>query len=153
MPSPRVRLVVAAVLFAGWVLYLGFLAATTTQPRVLSRPQFLVSDLYVIADVGGDAENPSDTVTVVEAGGPGAGRKEVRPGAELRVALLAKADKDHGWDGPNQYILPLTRLANGTYMLTPLPRSPGYSGDGMPRLYEATAETRRQLCEIKFAAR
>ena len=66
---------------------------------------------------------------------------------------LAKADKDHGWEGPGSYILPLTRLSDGNYMLTPLPRSPGYSGDGMPRLYEDTDETRRQLCEVEFAAR
>ena len=44
-----VRLLVAALLFAGWLGYLIYLVATTPRtpagaPLVLSRPQILVSD-------------------------------------------------------------------------------------------------------------
>ena len=50
-----VRLAVAAVLFVGWIGYLGFLAATVRNPFVLSRPQFLVSERDMIATFkGGD---------------------------------------------------------------------------------------------------
>jgi len=41
-------------LFLAWISWLAYLAATTTHPLVLSRPQFLVTDLDVIAEVGGD---------------------------------------------------------------------------------------------------
>ncbi len=50
-----VRLAVAAVLFLGWIGYLGYLAATIRNPVVLSRPQFLVSERDMIATFkGGD---------------------------------------------------------------------------------------------------
>src|SRR5262249_46698022 len=50
------RLVLAAVLFAAWMGYLGYLVYTlpkpvNNMPVVLSRPQFLVSDLDVIGDI------------------------------------------------------------------------------------------------------
>ncbi len=38
------RLILAAALFVAWIGMLAILAATTTRPVVLSRPQFLVSD-------------------------------------------------------------------------------------------------------------
>ena len=43
------RLAVTAALFLGWVGYLAYLALFTRNPVVLSRPQFLVSELDVIA--------------------------------------------------------------------------------------------------------
>ena len=45
------RLALSAVLLACWIGYLAYLSATTTHPIVLSRPQFLSADLYVIAEV------------------------------------------------------------------------------------------------------
>ena len=45
-------LAVAAGLFAAWIGYLFYLALTAGHPPVvLSRPQFLVADLWVIAEV------------------------------------------------------------------------------------------------------
>jgi hypothetical protein len=51
MKPSRVRLAVCALLFLGWISWLVYLSATTTRPVVLSRPQFLAADLYVIADL------------------------------------------------------------------------------------------------------
>ena len=53
MKFAAVRLAVAAVLFVGWIGYLGFLVRTTRHPIVLSRPQFLVSQKDVIATYKG----------------------------------------------------------------------------------------------------
>ena len=39
-----VRLAVAAALFAGWVGWLTYLAATASRPVVLSRPQVLAAE-------------------------------------------------------------------------------------------------------------
>src|SRR5262245_50028002 len=51
MKPSRVRLAVCALLFLGWIGWLVYLSATTTRPVVLSRPQLLAADLYVIADL------------------------------------------------------------------------------------------------------
>ncbi|HYV38204.1 MAG TPA: hypothetical protein VE988_21140 [Gemmataceae bacterium] len=59
------RLALSAILFAAWIGYLAYLAATTTDPIVLSRPQFLDADLYVVADVNADATAPDQPVNVV----------------------------------------------------------------------------------------
>ena len=65
------RLAVSAILFAGWIGYLAFLAATTTEPTVLSRPQFLAADLYVVAELGPTRYWPAEPLFVAApAGGP-----------------------------------------------------------------------------------
>src|SRR5262245_56647666 len=51
MKPSRVRLAVCALLFLGWIGWLVYLSATTTRPVVLSRPQFLAADLYVVAEL------------------------------------------------------------------------------------------------------
>jgi hypothetical protein len=50
------RFVAVAVLFALWIAYLGYLVWTLPQspnglPHILSRPQFLVSNLDVVGDI------------------------------------------------------------------------------------------------------
>jgi hypothetical protein len=90
MGKRRTRLAVAAGLFAAWIGWLAFLAATTTHPVVLSRPQFLVSNLYVIADLKGGPDHPEAAVTVREAGGPGAKRDHVAEALAL-CGLVAPA--------------------------------------------------------------
>jgi hypothetical protein len=155
MPSPRVRLAVAAALFVGWLGWLGYLAATGTDTVVLSRPQFLVSNLYVVADLEGGPDHPGDVVTVREASGPAAGEKGVARHAKLTVKNLPLVGRDQGWDGPGEYILALTRNRDGTCLVTATPPSPGYppAGEGrVPggrlRIYPATDRTLRQLRAI-----
>jgi hypothetical protein len=68
------RLIAATVLFLGWIGYLAFLAATTTEPIILSRSQFLAADLYVIAEVDDAPVWPTFPDLVVgTAGLPAAG--------------------------------------------------------------------------------
>lgn len=136
MKPAVVRLVLAVLLFAGWISYLAFLAATTRHPIVLSRPQFLISQLDVVARI----EAPP-RVEVVVVSWPET--TAVKPGEVLTVTNLEDAD---GWQGPGEYILALTREGD-VWRLTPTPPSPGYNG-GSPRVYPATTETRRQLASI-----
>jgi hypothetical protein len=153
MPSPRVRLAVAAALFLGWLGWLGYLAATGTDPVVLSRPQFLVSNLYVVADLEGETDAPHQTVLVREAGGPLPARERPRPGDGLTIANLPQVDRAQGWQGRGRYILPLTR-SNGRTLLTRTPPSPGYPATGHDplnrlRIYPVTSSTLRQLQQIE----
>jgi hypothetical protein len=146
--GPRARLGLAGVLFALWIGYLGFLAATTTRPVVLSRPQLLVSSLYVIADLKAGKEGPEEDVVVRRSGGPAA--KEVKEGERLTILGLAQLGKDEGWEEPGEYILPLSRQPNGSYRITPTPRSPGYAREGPARqhIYRARPQALGQLRDI-----
>src|SRR5262245_1750020 len=146
MNNARIRLVVTAVLFLGWIGWLAYLAATTTRPVVLSRPQFLVSTLDVIAQVEGD--HPALTVTVVEVHWP--------PGQEDwkgKVITVINLPACEGWHGPDTYILPLVKDGE-RFQVASLPTTPGYgsSAGALPpreRIYPLTAETRRQLDSIQ----
>ena len=155
MRAARIRLLLAAGLFLAWIGWLAYLAATTTHPVVLSRPQFLVANLHVIADLKGGAEHPDAEVTVRQAGGPGADPQREKPGSRLTVADLPRIGPGQGWDGPGEYILALTRRPDGTYMVTPLPPSPGYPPESphVPanrlRIYKATPPAREQLQAIQ----
>jgi hypothetical protein len=132
----------AAGLFLAWIGWLAFLAATTTHPVVLSRPQLMVSTLDVIAQVDADDSRPAKTVTVKDVHWPPA-RNEELANKPLVVTNLAQAE---GWDGPGEYILPLIREGKN-YEVAAIPSSPGYSLHQV-RIYRRTAETLRQLQSI-----
>jgi len=153
-----VRLVVAATLFAGWIGWLVYLAATQRNPVVLSRPQLLISDLDVIAQV----DDPKEKVVVKEVY---AWRQNGDPptvGTALEIANLDKCrrfprDNEKAdavppdWQGPGLYILPL-RKVDEHYEVALIPPSPGFSPaliPGPPRIYPLTDETRAQLKAIK----
>src|SRR5689334_762472 len=96
MSRAKMRLLLAAGLFAAWIGWLAYLAATTTRPIVLSRPQFLVSTLDVIAEVKAESDRPAPTVTVKEVHWQQPGGK-VKPGDRLTVANLSTCQ---GWHSP-----------------------------------------------------
>jgi hypothetical protein len=140
--SDRMRLMIAALLFCGWIGWLAYLAVTATHPIVLSRPQLLVSTLDVIAAVGGDDQKPESTVTVQEVHWPPGNRNIPE---KITITNLSRSE---GWQGPGDYILPLVK--NGDhYHVSGIPPSPGYPGSDQPRIYRANAETRHQLDAIK----
>ncbi len=137
MKRRRWLLAVAAGLFAAWIAYLAFLALTTSHPVVLSHPQFLVADLWVIADVD-DLAKPVKVDEVVYARGEGPEK-----GSTIEVSNLSQCQED--WKGAGRYILPLSREGKG-YGVTAVPRSPGYAPIPPPlRIYPDTVETRAQL--------
>jgi hypothetical protein len=138
MTRRRWLLVLAAGLFAGWILYLAYLALPPHRPIVLSRPQFLVADLWVIADVD-DLDRPVKVVEVPYARG-----EAPEKGATIAVGNLAQCKED--WKGSGRYILPLVREGTA-YQVAATPRSPGGPGPDVPRvhIYPDTPETRGQL--------
>jgi hypothetical protein len=150
--TPRTRLALAAVLFVAWIGYLAVLAWTTSRPVVLSRPQFLVANLYVIAELPG-SDRPAADVTVREAGGPGVDRDKVKPGGRVKVINLPEVGPAQGWHGAGEYILPLSKRQDGTFQVTPIPPSPGFAADAgraeRLRIYPATRETRAQLRQLE----
>jgi hypothetical protein len=154
MPSPRVRLLVAAGLFLAWLGWLAYLAITASNPVVLSRPQLLVANLHVVATVSG-GDRPDAVVTIRKVDGPAADPQKVKEGSRLTITNLPLVRSEHqGWRGPGEYILALSTKPDGTCEVTPTPSSPGYPPEGSDpadrlRIYRATEMALRQLEEIQ----
>lgn len=139
---PRPFLVaLISLLLIGWLSWLTYLALPGTTPReVLSRPQFLISTLDVIARVDADADGrPVSPVVVEETVWP---TDAQLVGKKLPVANLERCE---GWQGPGSYILPL--VGHGDLLQVALiPRSPGFEGVmRTARIYPASLLNREQL--------
>lgn len=123
----KLRLGVAATLFIAWLGWLLYLALGSRQVIVLSRPQFLVANLWIIADVVEKNGRPAAELTVRELVWSEKPRDLV--GAAIVVADLPSHGPALGWSGPGRYILSLTEVREGkkpSYRVTPLPASPGF---------------------------
>lgn len=148
MRLARLRLVVAVCLFGGWLSYLAYLAATTRNPVVLSRPQFLVSSFDVVAQVDRpDGQPPS--VTVRQVLWPAGDKARALEGLTVKVTNLADAT---GWDKPGAYILAL-QSEKDTFRVAPTPVSPGFHPlrGASPPIYPLTGDTLHQLSLIIHA--
>jgi hypothetical protein len=141
MNKAKVCFGLALLVFVGWIGWLVALAATTLQQVVLSRPQFLVSNLDLIAEVDGLKDTPPQ-VTVHEVLWPAG---QLPKDAKIIVTNLPECE---GWKGPGRYLLPLMKGSNDTYKVVPTPRSPGFML-GTPRIYPSTPEIRKQYVEIR----
>jgi hypothetical protein len=120
--------------------------------KVLSRPQFLVSNLVVVAQVD-RVDGPSHEVTIKEVLGPKDESKWI--GRKIPIANLAACADS--WARPGFYILPLMTDRESTFRIAPIPPSPGApppdKREGQPRIYLDTPETRQQLADIYRARR
>jgi hypothetical protein len=161
------RLVLAALLFSAWIGWLIYLVTTLRHVVVLSRPQLLVSDLDVIAQVdeadeskGGDSHGPRSTIKVVEITWSRDGKdRDIKSITVVNLADLVPGERSvSGWEGPGLYIVPLQKQVGADdtveYRIPPVPRSPGYPHGKSDlseqyRIYPATEEARRQLANIR----
>ncbi len=142
MTAAKIKLALAAVAFAAWIGFLGYLAFTTRHPIVLSRPQFLVSNFDVVAEVD-NREGGAATVRQVHW-------PEGQRNLDGRVIHIDNLTECQGWEGPGEYVLAL--VAQGKdYRVAAGPPSPGSGGQG-PRIYRAVPDTLRQLRDIPKAA-
>jgi hypothetical protein len=157
MQAARIRLLIAVLLFVGWLGWLGYLAATSGDEIVLSRPQLLVASAQVIAELAPQASDPvpSPSVTITEVVWATGQAKQLEVGETITITNLERCGPAQGWSGRGRYILPLSKTARG-YAITPIPPSPGYLAFPSPgsrydprlRIYPATPHTERQLQAI-----
>ncbi len=128
MTYPRVRLTVAAALFAGWLSYLLWLVLLTRHTIVLSRPQFLVADLWVLAQVSEAEGKPARQATIRKLFWFKNPADRKLKDQKITIANLPEAGPQ-GYTGPGEYILPLTKqeiAGVALYTVTAIPASPGY---------------------------
>lgn len=158
-----VRLLVAALLFAGWLGYLVYLVRAfprtpANSPFVLSRPQILVSELDVVGVVEG-VDQPVKVVTVLYPDS-----EKGLEGQEIKVTNLDRCkplpregqkaeDVQPDFRGPGRYLLPLRKVGGGPdYEVTPTPPSPGYPPAGLrlgpPRIYPWDGMTEGQYRQV-----
>jgi hypothetical protein len=154
-----IRLIVTALLFAGWLSYLGYLVweskqSPTGKPIVLSRPQFLVSEVDIIGRVQG--EGKEQWVHVEEVFYPSALSDLV--GKDVKVTNLGECRRPGksvpDLNGPGPYVMPLQSIPGSdknTFKVAPLPASPSERTlqAGPPHIYPVTKDTRAQLREIE----
>jgi hypothetical protein len=142
----RLWVVVTGVGFLAWLGWLAYLAATTTRPIVLSRPQFIVSELDVIAQLEEKAGRPSPRASVKQIHWPQKAADKFLD-QTITVSNLPRAQ---GWQGPGLYILALVPDGQD-YKIAPVPASPGFDPNRKaeePRIYLWNHQTRAQLESI-----
>jgi hypothetical protein len=159
----RLRIGLAVALFAawmGWLIYLALadshLHSLTDGPirfdrLVLSRPQFMVSSLDVVAHI----EKLDGPVVIKDVLWPKGDELKLQ-GKTLSVTNLANCEQS--WAEPGDYIVPLMPDPKGGYQVAPIPPSPGSpprqeTKDGLHaylpvRIYPDRPETRQQVYDI-----
>ena len=153
MNGAKVRLIVAAALFVGWLAWLGYTAATKNRGPVVSHVQAAATAHVIVGEITlGPGDKPALEVKVIEslkAGSPAAG-------TTIFVANLSDAK---GFEGPGEYLLllsenPLPRSipVNGQelpmHALVGVQRSPGYELSGGPMIYRMSNEVRTQVKKL-----
>ncbi len=149
-PSHRF-LWVAAGLFAAWIGWLIYLAATSRDQVILSRPQFLVAHLHVLARLTGTAEHPDAKVAIVDVPWAAAGQQGGQKDEDIAVSQLDLCGPEQGWEGDGLYILPLLKGPGETYQLTAIPVGLGFAPrqpQDRLRIYPATPAALAQLRQL-----
>src|SRR4051812_4381502 len=102
MSAGKARLTAAAIVFVAWLGWLMVLALTAGKPTVVSRPQFLVADLYVVAELQDGKHKPVALQAQTFALGP-----VPQPGLLTSVpwAALVNRPKELAGPGPSEEVL------------------------------------------------
>jgi hypothetical protein len=149
--NKRLRFILAAALFLGWMSWLGYAALSKNRGPIVSHAQAAGATQAVIADLTDGANGkPSQLVTVVEPlkqGSPVAGSRQ----------FVTNLPQTQGYAGPGRYLLLLTPdpeavmvREEGTEMrplqIVGQQRSPGFdlAGVGPQMIYADTPAVRQQ---------
>ena len=161
MRRPVLRFALACLLFAGWMGYLIYLVVTAAHPIVVSRPQVLVADVVVAAQVD-SLDGPVTVKEVVLAHvneGVPAVDKVIKVMNLRECKRLPRDGEDPkdvplDWTGPGVYLLPLKVTGQGgveTYKVVEVPPSPGFPPrretpvQPTPRIYPRSDDAVRQV--------
>lgn len=142
MKAVRVRLIVAGILMAGWLGYLGFLALGHSKPIVVSRSQMLYATHFVKADVSLDAEGkPVATVDIQDSfGADRIADRTIEIDNIAHVRLPNSKPLSRG-----SYFLPLNRQGPGHYRVS---SAVGIEAQSRCTAYPWTLEVEKQVREF-----
>jgi hypothetical protein len=145
MTSGRVRLLVAVVLFAGWIGWLAYTTLEKDRGPVVSRAQAAAAPYPVWAEVKAGTDGLPEGRVKVESliadKGPAAGTE-----AEVTNLIGSDGKAVAGFVGAGKYLLLLTPdRTDGRYRVADeLQRSPGYDVSGRPTIYPWSREVEAQ---------
>ena len=149
MRAARIRLIVVAAVFAGWLGYLGYLALGQAKPIVVSRSQLLSATFVIKADVGiNETVKGIGHVTVRESFG-----NQRIPEETILIENIGQARLPGGKtvyaSGTGMYLLMLERTGAGKYRLVSAPGAAS-SDIQSPLLlvYPWNADVERQIGEL-----
>lgn len=126
-PHIRLLFVLVGVAVAGWLVFLGSVAALTANPVTLNIVQISNAQLIVAATVTDFDQN---TVKVEQVWGNQ---------GELNLLILDNL-KETGAKPGRQYLIPVSRSGNGRFSVTTT-----YLPGNLPLIYPHTPEAVRQL--------
>jgi hypothetical protein len=121
----RLPFVIAALLVAGWVIFLAVLALLVANPVTINREQMLSSDAVIVAVRDGGAEN-DESVQV----------EKVLAGRGVPSHLRLPHFSESAAKGVSRFVIPLLRTRD-SFEITPAPPAL----DGKRLVYPATPET------------
>lgn len=149
-PGARLRLIVAAALFVGWLGWLGVTALTKTRAPAVSHAQAAGADAAVVVRLeAGEGDAPTTAATVEEP---------LTASAPTGTIIVTNLPKASGYTGPGKYLLLLSKESPDgppLYRITGQQRSPGadIADVGPPRIYpwtDATAADIRKQVKALF---
>jgi len=152
MTGARIRLVLAALAFVGWLSWLAVAVAQKDNLERVSRAQLTEAKLLVVAEVRTGPDGlPLNKVRIVQSlhpNGPIAG-------TEIEIANLpAAALPSKPFPGAGTYLLPLVPEELGSrFRIAGLPRSPGYERQAnpeRPNIYPWSADVKTQLKTLGY---
>ena len=135
MSFARARLILAALLFFGWLSWLGYAVSKNGKVPVVSRAQLTAATHLVVAEVkaGGDGlpEPSARVVEVIRIPTPIGTVPTTTPVAvdsKIYITNLQEAQTPDatGFPGPGLYFMALTKDDHDTFRIAGMPRSPGY---------------------------
>jgi hypothetical protein len=154
MDRRKILLYLAIVLFVGWLAYLIHLGLShhppwaQEHPTVISRPQILVSQLIVVAHLDGE-ESPNEVLKVTQVLFPSVEKAGIKEGEKIRVLNMPSCTKN--WSGAGDYLVPLDKGNDTGFVVTSIPRSPGFNVLGahaQPLIYRWTQEIEAQFQQV-----
>jgi hypothetical protein len=150
MMFARIRLVVAAILFLGWLGWLAYAVSQKGSVQIVSRAQLAAATHWVIADVNvGPDGIPLTKVAVKESrfGEKLAGAIEVKNLGSSATPLPVNGESRTPPAG--EYLLPLVKVGEGVYAIAGLPRSPGYEAQTpqRPVIYPWNDDVKKQVAK------
>src|SRR5438067_1207298 len=164
MASARVRLILSAVFFGGWLAYLGWLAWTYARPHVSVQPEFEIAKArYQVLSRSQFLEADMDLSVLIDDDGKVTEVREVLWSADgtqnpdLRDVNLSRARKDSDLEGHGPFLVPMTRTG-GKLQPAKVPLMPGAQRENkLPpeegvdkyRIYHDTPQARAQEREIR----
>lgn len=136
--TSRLRLIIAAVLFVGWMSWLGYASLSKSRAPVVSRARAASASHAIEARLtpGSDGMSQS-TATVVRSVKGG-----LHPGSEIEVANLPDAV---GFEGEGNYLLLLSKgTSSKEFRVVGQQRSPGYEISAKPEIYRWSPDVELQ---------